>query len=279
MKYPIHPACAAWPRMSDAELHELANSIMARGQLHPIYLTNDGEIISGHMRYLACEMAGVEPVVETYKGNDLVGLTIAENKNRRHMTANELMLMIATLREKFDPSHGGDRRSKAFHKVSSERRSLETSETEKNAGISDRMIQYAADINRHAEPNVIEMVKKGEVGIVNASLYARHTNREAQRTADTLTVKKRGGKLRTPNAPAKKNTPETLPSVLAQLLVCAKELQDLSTKNDMTLSFTAFRFAVAHLLKALKVLQDLVADEIDTGKTKGKHRTPLRSVS
>jgi ParB-like chromosome segregation protein Spo0J len=279
MKYPIHPACAAWPRMSDAELHDLADSIMARGQLHPIYLTKDGEIISGHMRYLACEMAGVEPVVETYKGNDLVGLTIAENKNRRHMSANELMLMIAMLREKFDPSHGGDRRSKAFHKVSSERRSLENSETEKNAGISDRMIQYAADINRHAEPNVIEMVRKGEVGVTNAALYARHTNREAQREADAATVKKMGSKLRTPFASSKKE-PETVKSIIVKLDACAKELKELSNKNDMTLSFTAFRFAAARLNELLKTLRELVKDEDDDNtKTKGKHRTPLRSVN
>src|SRR5262245_27470246 len=33
--YSFHPACLAFPLMSEAELHELAEDIRQRGQLHP----------------------------------------------------------------------------------------------------------------------------------------------------------------------------------------------------------------------------------------------------
>jgi hypothetical protein len=141
------------------------------------------------------------------------------------------------------------------------------------------MIQHATIINKHAEPNVIEMVKKGEVGIVNAAAYVRRTDRKAQRSADAATVKKMGSKLRTPFASPKK-APETVETIVGKLEKCAKELKELSNKNDMTLSFTAFRFAAARLGELLKTLRELVKDEDDDNtKTKGKHRTPLRSVS
>jgi hypothetical protein len=51
---------------------------------------------------------------------------------------------------------------------------------------------HAASLNKCAEPNIIKMAKQREDGVVNASLYAKHTSREEQRKADAKTVKKQG---------------------------------------------------------------------------------------
>ena len=48
--YPIHPACSAWPAMSEAALKELAADIKANGQHEPAAITPDGELLDGHLQ-------------------------------------------------------------------------------------------------------------------------------------------------------------------------------------------------------------------------------------
>ncbi len=102
MKYKLHPACAMWPQMPDAEIDTMAADIKERGLKYPIVLIGD-EILDGRNRALACEKAGVESQTEVYTGDDPVGYTISVNLQRRHLTVGQRAMMaaeIATMRQR-----------------------------------------------------------------------------------------------------------------------------------------------------------------------------------
>lgn len=90
------------PDMSDEEYLELKASILECGLLHPIILYRKA-ILDGRKRYLACRAVGVEPRFEWYKGKNPVGLFLALNLHRRHLSKSErsgVEAEIAQLRRK-----------------------------------------------------------------------------------------------------------------------------------------------------------------------------------
>ena len=190
MTYPIHPACAAWPRPSDSVVREMAASIKAEGLHNPIWLTREGEILDGKTRFEACGIAGVEPRFQTYEGDDYVQFTIAQNKIRRQITGGELALALAELSKL---PRGGNVRARTLN----EDKTMD--ELAEAADMSRQNIVAAKAILQDGEPNVIEMVRKGEVGVRNAALFVKHTPRADQRQATAKTVKTKGAAFRTPN--------------------------------------------------------------------------------
>jgi ParB-like chromosome segregation protein Spo0J len=56
----FHPVANAWPLISEAELDDLAADIAAHGLHNAIWRHQDGRIIDGRNRWLACQKAGVE---------------------------------------------------------------------------------------------------------------------------------------------------------------------------------------------------------------------------
>jgi len=87
--YKFHEAANAFPMMSDAELHELAEDIKAHGQRVPITIF-DGKILDGRNRYKACELASVKPnVVEYTDTQDPYMWVWSLNGERRHLSSQE----------------------------------------------------------------------------------------------------------------------------------------------------------------------------------------------
>jgi ParB-like nuclease domain len=54
--------------LSEAELWDLAADIAEHGQLDPILVNSDGEILDGRQREAACRLVGIEPQVSAYPG-------------------------------------------------------------------------------------------------------------------------------------------------------------------------------------------------------------------
>jgi len=90
-----HPVADLFPMLTDDELAEMAADIRERGQLQPIMLDKDGRILDGRNRYAACGLAGVDPVFETYDGDDPDGYALAVNINRRHLTKGQQAMIVA----------------------------------------------------------------------------------------------------------------------------------------------------------------------------------------
>jgi len=99
----VHPVAALFPMLSEPELRELADDIDARGQDHPIITWTDPEtgdtvILDGRNRHAACELAGVEPWTEEFKGDDPAAYALANNVHRRHLSTGARAIIVAQAR-------------------------------------------------------------------------------------------------------------------------------------------------------------------------------------
>lgn len=123
-EYRLHPLAEMFPTMSDAELAELAKDIEQNGQLHPIRVIGD-QIIDGCNRYRACQIAGVEPVVEEYEGSTdeemLIRYVMSCNLSRRQLTSSQRAMLAVELLPRLEAAArerqraaGGDRRSDEY---------------------------------------------------------------------------------------------------------------------------------------------------------------------
>ena len=259
MIYTIHPACAKWPGLSEADFAALVADIKARGLIDPIWLTEAGEILEGKLRFNACSLAGVEPRFETYRGDDPIGFTISRNKLRRHMTLAQLAFIgeeLAKLK-----AHRPDNYARE--------RSNSQGEIAQQLGIDKRAISDARAIKEHGEFNIIELAKTGQVGLKNAAAFARHTPRDAQRNADRKTVKHQGNQLRTPLKNKKKKTPN--------LKFSPDQLQELNEKLRPLIKRLRFQ-SKQHITLLCPYELECIAFEIDAF-LKGWANTEATAVS
>lgn len=97
MRLTFHPLANLFPLMSGAELKALAADIKAKGQLEKIVLYEDGRILDGRNRYLACRAARVTPRTEPYRGRDPLGFVISKNLPRRHMNDDQRRMVAARI--------------------------------------------------------------------------------------------------------------------------------------------------------------------------------------
>lgn len=163
MRPELHPACAAFPPLDEVALQELADSIRQSGQRDAITLMPDGRILDGRCRWDACERAGVEPRTEVFDGDEgaAISFVLDRNARRRHMTKPELILAIAAL-ERLGPPH--------LHKS---QRFITASEVARKAGAGTATMQRAREIIERGASNVIDMVKREEIGIETAAIVLR----------------------------------------------------------------------------------------------------------
>ncbi len=90
----VHPVAEISPLLSEEELAELAADIKARGLIHPIVVDQDGQILDGRNRYLACNIAGVDQHYEQYEGDDPGGYALAVNIARRHLSKGQQAMIL-----------------------------------------------------------------------------------------------------------------------------------------------------------------------------------------
>ena len=85
--YPVHPAAAIFPPITDRELQVLADDIAKNGQRHDIVLHSDGSILDGLNRLRACAKAGVEPRITKWDGKpgEELAFVISQNVRRRQL--------------------------------------------------------------------------------------------------------------------------------------------------------------------------------------------------
>ena len=190
--HPIHPACEKWPWPSDAEFNKLVEDIRANGLINDIWITGDGAILDGKVREKACSVAGVEPRFQTYQGDDPFGFSISQNARRRHMGHNELAFLVeelATLQ------HGSNQHIKRILTRKDPHYNLTTTSAAKLAGIGVSSVENARAVRRYGAPNIIELVKTGQIGLRPAAAFVRHTSKEEQGQADAGTIVRKGNAI------------------------------------------------------------------------------------
>lgn len=162
---PFHEAADIFPLLNEADLDDLAHDIATNGQ-HEAILLYDGMIIDGRNRYLACEIAGVEPRFEEWEGEpeELVPFVMSLNLHRRHLTTSQRSLVAARLA---NMERGGDRKSE---EIKAQNCGLITQEKAADIlAVSERSVQQAAAVIRDGTPEQIKAIESGE-STVNAEL-------------------------------------------------------------------------------------------------------------
>src|SRR3990167_518144 len=98
--FKFHPCCEMFPRMEAKEFSEFVADIKARGQRDPVIVDQDGLVVDGRNRVLACEALGIEPKVKAAKFPDPAARAeyiVSANIMRRNMTVSARARHLARL--------------------------------------------------------------------------------------------------------------------------------------------------------------------------------------
>lgn len=153
--------------MSAADFQALKDSIMEIGVQNPITLF-EGMVIDGWHRYSAATDLGMDcPVVEL--GDvDPRDFVLAQNKARRHVTQAQLGLAVTAVYAWMPAGNPALSQSGSACPVGKT-----NSELAQIAGVSERTIKQAKAIQTKAAPEVVEAVKRGEIGGEKAAAIAK----------------------------------------------------------------------------------------------------------
>jgi ParB-like chromosome segregation protein Spo0J len=165
MIYTQHPLSAAFPAMQADEFQSLVDSIGNIGVQNPITLL-DGMVIDGWHRYQAANSLGMDcPTVEL-DDTDPRDFVLAQNKNRRHITSAQLSAATTAVYAWF-PAVGANQHTKSAPALSAAPQKT-TAEMAAIAGVSERSIRQAKEVQTRAAPEVQEAVKSGAIGLPKA---------------------------------------------------------------------------------------------------------------
>ena len=166
MKYEQHPLSAAFPPMTPEEFQSLQSSINENGVLNPITIY-EGMVLDGWHRYQAALELGMDcPEAELEDWIDPKDFVLAQNKNRRHITAAQLAMATTAVYEWYP--NGVTSRSAPgaeLHKTSAELAEI--------SGTSERTINQAKAVLKNASPEVQDAVKSGKIGLKKAQAIAK----------------------------------------------------------------------------------------------------------
>ena len=160
--------------MLEAERIALQDSIEAIGVQNPITLF-DGQVLDGWHRYTAAIAAGVDCPCVDLGDVDPRDFVMAQNKQRRHVTQAQLAMATTAVYE-WRPN--GDQRSALSAErgddATDQRSALSaqlpksSKEMADSAGVGVRSIEQAKAVNTNAAPEVVDAVKRGDIGLPKA---------------------------------------------------------------------------------------------------------------
>jgi hypothetical protein len=155
----LHPLCELFPAIEGAAFDEFLASIKDNGLQEPIVLLDDA-ILDDRNRYTACLAAGIEPVFVPFQGDDPVRFVLAANIHRRHLNQSQRAVIAADI---VTYQHGGDRKSDQSASLRLDKRTH--AEAAEMLSVSERSVDTAVKIKKHAEPEDIDAIKKGKATI------------------------------------------------------------------------------------------------------------------
>jgi ParB-like chromosome segregation protein Spo0J len=186
-----HPFANVFPILDGEAFDALVKDVEARGQQEPIWVYED-KILDGRNRYRACQIAGREPKVQDYVGDDPIGFVLSANLHRRHLNESQRAMVAGKLA---DLEKGANQYVKG----------MSASKAAALLNVSTASIERAKVILKSGDPDLIKDVTAGKVSVAAAA----------------QTAKKKNGKSKTQSC-----EPETEEDKLA------KEKQKLSDKID-----------------------------------------------
>jgi hypothetical protein len=159
----FHPFSEVFPLLPDAEIAELADDIKSFGLRERIWLYQ-GQILDGRNRFLACEIAGVQPEVREFKGTDAGALALVISSNLRRRDLNEAQRASAAAKLLIF-QQGGDRRSDQPANLPVE---TQASAAEKFK-VSERSVRAAHRVHKKGSKALNRALDAGEIAVSRAA--------------------------------------------------------------------------------------------------------------
>lgn len=163
-----HPLSAAFPAMAPEDFQALKDSVANIGVQNPITLL-DGMVLDGWHRYTAAIDLGMScPEVDLDPSTDARDFVLAQNKARRHVTQAQLALATTAVYGWMPEGNPG------FVQLDTECPVAKTTaELALIAGVHPNTIKQAKAVQKRAAPEVIEAVKRGDLGLPKAAAIAK----------------------------------------------------------------------------------------------------------
>jgi hypothetical protein len=155
-----HPLAEIFPLIDDAGLKELADDIHKNG-LRQAIVTYEGKILDGRNRLAACKIAGIEPRLVEFTGDDPLSYVISLNLNRRHLDTSQRAMVaakIATL------EIGANQ-----HRVGKFADPPTQAAAAKMMNVSERSVRNAKSVIDSGAPEIIAKMERGEVSVSAAA--------------------------------------------------------------------------------------------------------------
>ena len=165
--YQQHPLSAAFPAIGADDFQALKDSIENIGVQNPITLF-EGMVIDGWHRYTAANDLGMHCPAAELGNVDPRDFVLAQNKARRHVTQAQLA-MATTAVYAWKPV-GSNQHA---NRVGTECPPKSNAELADAAGVSEKTIKQAKAVQTKAAPEVVEAVKRGEIGLPKAAAIAK----------------------------------------------------------------------------------------------------------
>ncbi len=180
----FHEVANIFPLMTPAELDALAADIKENGQRHPVIVhPDDGSIIDGRNRFLACRKLGMVPHTAPWSGKgSLVALVLSLNLQRRHLDESQRAMVAAKVA--------------TLHKGQRPDRSIDPSPTQAQAAallsVSVPSVKRARQVVERGVPELSAAVEAGRVPVSAAAELAAlppDAQREVVRQLDPKVVR------------------------------------------------------------------------------------------
>lgn len=179
-----HPLSELFPLMPTSDIKDLADDIKQRGMQSPITLY-EGKILDGRHRYEACQISGVKPQFDHYKGDNPVGFVIAANLKRRHLTTSQKAMVAASIE---NLTHGGNRKNDASTSVKNQDANLQIprSSVAEVLAVSTRSVATASKLLDES-PKLAAKVRDGKISLnAAAEQLATRENTPAKKPSPEL---------------------------------------------------------------------------------------------
>ena len=182
-----HEISCLFPMLPEDELGVLSEDIKQFGQRDPIVLF-EGHVLDGRNRWMACQLAGVEPITREFEGTNKEALEYVWSTNvaRRHLNSGQISIALAK-REKLDAEYA--KAVEAMREAAPKRGAAKKSGTNNctakkdTSALTDHKIAEANGTNRtyvakarkivEASPELAEQVEKGKMTLAQASTELR----------------------------------------------------------------------------------------------------------
>jgi ParB-like chromosome segregation protein Spo0J len=171
----FHPVADIFPLLEEPALSALAADIREHGLHDDIVLhPDDGSIVDGRNRYLACLDAGVKPRFRDWDGEgSLLDYVVSENLHRRHLNASQRAMVAAEIAK----LEHGQRQTGKLAGLATQ------AQAAKPLNVSERSVRDARVVRDSGNTELVARVKKGEISVSKAAQAVRPRRTRRKPTA------------------------------------------------------------------------------------------------